>query len=97
MTFAIQHRPINALDTNNRPIYDSVDDLALQIVYNGSNPQYIGFARPGSDVNAPVWKIFLLTYTGSNLTSRTWPLNDNGVASNDYEFVFANAASYTYA
>lgn len=90
-------RPINALDANNRPIYDSVDDLALQIIYNGSNPQYIGFARPGADVNAPVWKIQKLNYSGANLTSRQWPINASGAASNDYEFVFSNYASYTYA
>lgn len=90
-------RPINALDANNRPIYDSVDDLAIQIVYTGGNPEYIGFARPGADVDAPVWKLQKLTYSGNNLVSRTWPVNQYGQASNDYEFVFSDYASYTYA
>lgn len=94
---AILNAPINKTDTNNRTIYDSVDDVALQIVYNGANPQYVGMARPGADVGAPVWKIFQLTYTGSNLTSRTWPLNADGRPSSDYEFIFSDAASYTYA
>jgi len=90
-------RPINSLDANNRPIYDSVDDLALQIVYNGSNPEYIGMARPGADVDAPVWKIQKLTYSSNNLIARQWPVNANGSASNDYEFVFSDYATLTYA
>lgn len=89
-------RPINLVDISNRVIYDSVDDLALQITYSGSNPQYIARARPGTDVNSPGWQIRKLTYTGSNLTSITWPLDGTNRPSNDYIFVAANAASYTY-
>jgi hypothetical protein len=96
MTSHASNRPFNRLDTDLRPIYDSVDDLAFQGIYSGSNLTFKGQARPGSLTSEPVWQICQLTYTGSNLVSITWPLNANGAPSNDYEFVFDDYASYTY-
>lgn len=96
-TNAIANRPFTRLDAGERAIYDSVDDLAFQGTYAGTNLIYKGLARPGSNVNDPVWQIALLTYDGSNnLINITWPQNLQGNASNDYEFIWSLHAGYTY-
>jgi hypothetical protein len=94
----IGNRPFNRLDAGERPIYDSVDDLAFQGEYTANNLIYKGFARTGASTSAPVWQIAKLTYDGSNnILSIIWPHNSEGNASNDYEFVWANRATYTYS
>ena len=86
------------LDAQGRVIPDSFSDEAFQGTYTGTNLIYKGFARPGSSTSAPVWQIAFLTYDGSNnLLSIQWPQDANGNASNDYEFIWANRASYTYS
>jgi YD repeat-containing protein len=96
-TNSIGNRPFNRLDSGERPIYDSVDDLAFQGAYSGTNLVYKGFARAGGITSEPVWQIAFLTYDGSgNLTSVTWPQNFQGNASNDYEFVWTLRTTYTY-
>jgi hypothetical protein len=42
----------------------------------GSDPVYVGWAAPGSDTDAAVWKILKLTYSGTNLTQRLWADGD---------------------
>lgn len=96
MSFNAKNRPINRLDTDFLPIYDSVDDLAFQGVYTGANLTFKGSARPGTPTSEPAWQICKFTYSGANLVSITWPLNASGAPSNDYEFIFDNYASYTY-
>lgn len=92
-------RPVLKLDSSYRPIQDSSNDLAFQADYGGGSTMiYQGFARPGGDVNAAVWQLAKHTYDGSgNILTTTWPINSQGVASSEYEFIWANRASYTYA
>jgi YD repeat-containing protein len=91
-------RPYERLDAQGRPIYDSVDDLAFQGDYTGTNLIYKGFARPGASTSAAVWQIAKLAYDGSNnLTSITWPHDNTGNATNEYIFQWSNRASYTYS
>jgi hypothetical protein len=95
---ANNNRPLNYLDSQSRVIFDSVDDTAFRGQYDGSNNLiYKGFARPGSDEGDLVWQIAFLTYTGTNLTSITWPENASSVATNDYVFSWTDRASYTYS
>ena len=97
-TNAVGNRPFNRLDAGERTIYDSVDDLAFQGDYTGTNLIYKGFARAGADVTKAVWQIAKLAYDGSsNIISITWPKNTLGNPSNDYEFIWNSRASYTYA
>ena len=92
------NRPMGRLDAQGRVIPDSFSDLAFQGTYTGTNLIYKGFARPGASTSAAVWQIAFLTYDGSNnLLSIQWPEDANGKASNDFEFVWANRASYTYS
>lgn len=93
----IHTRPINLLDSNSRPIYDSVDYLTFRGEYSGSNLIYAGFARVGSPEGEDVWQIFQLNYDGTNLISILWPENDMGRPSMEYQFAWADRASYTYS
>lgn len=94
----VGNRPIGRKDAQGNIIPGSFEDEAFQGEYSGANLIYKGFARPGSSVNSPVWQIAFLTYDGlNNILSITWPQNAFGAATNDYEFVWANRASYTYS
>lgn len=93
----MSRRPINLVDANERPIYDSVDWLAFRGEYTGENIIYKGYARPGSPTTAAVWQIAKLTYDSANVISITWPVNSSGAPSNDFEFIWDNRASLVYA
>lgn len=71
---AIGNRPLGLQDTNYHVDPNIYSDEAFQGEYSGTNLIYKGFARPGGDVNEPVWQIAFLTYDGSNnVLSITWP------------------------
>ncbi len=99
MAINIANRPYVMTDSQLREIYDSVDYLARQLDYDGSNNLiYSGAARPGASTGAPKWQICKLTYdVSNNLTSITWPINSSGAVSSDFEFIWTSRAGYTYA
>jgi hypothetical protein len=86
------------ISTQGIPSQDSFLDESFFGDYQGGlNLIYKCFARPGADLSAPVWQIAKLTYDGNNNVTRIqWPLNDDGLASNQYEFVADDRTSYTY-
>jgi len=91
-------RPCGKKDAQGNLIPDSFEDLAFQGAYTGTNLTYKGFARAGASTSAAVWQIAFLTYDGSNnLLSIQWPQNSYGEASTEYQFVWANRATYTYS
>jgi len=97
-----------AQNLQNRPFKFGPRDRVEFIVYNSEtaiicqnnasgNPIYIGRAKVGSAQSAGVWQISFHTYDASgSLLTKTWPIDETGVASTEYEFVWANRASYTY-
>jgi len=100
-------RPVGLQDTNYQVDQNTFSDEAFRGEYSGTNLIYKGFARPGAALDEPVWQIAFLTYDGSNnVTSIQWPLRkedpydsssaDTNAASNDYEFIWDDRASYTY-
>lgn len=92
------NRPFGKLDAQGRVIPGSFGDLAFRGDYTGTNLIYKGLARVGSLTSAPVWQIAKLAYDGSNnLLSVTWAQNSYSVATNDYQFIWDNRASYTYS
>jgi len=90
------NRPIGRLDSKGQLSQDSFLDEAFRGEYSGDNLIYKGFAKPGSDEDALVWQIALITYSGSNVISITWPINSEGAPSSDYEFSWTDRAGYTY-
>jgi hypothetical protein len=98
-----------AQNLENRPFKFGPKDRVEFIVYNSEmmilcendaegNPIYIGRAKVGSSQTAAVWQISFHTYdANSSLTSKIWPVNILGAESTEYEFMWANRASYTYS
>lgn len=101
MTQPVNHRPFGRLDAQGRIIPSSFTDLA----YRGDNTSgatliYVGYAHPGAATSAAVWQIRKQAWDAStppNLVSVTWPQDALAHASNDYNFVWDNRASYTYS
>ena len=62
------------------------------------NPLYIGRAKVGTLDAEQKWQISFQVYDSEeSMTSRTWPQNDEGNASSDYEFVWDDRAGYTFS
>jgi hypothetical protein len=57
----------------------------------GSNPIYIGEARPGMSPASAAWRIKLLTYSGSTTPVISWA---NGTDA--FDKVWSARATYTY-
>lgn len=62
------------------------------------NVLYLGRAKAGVADDEAKWQISFHTWDANNsLTSRTWPQNDEGNASTEYEFVWDDRATYTFS
>lgn len=98
MTNAVNNRPIGRLDAQGRLNQESFTDEAFLGDYQGGvNLIYKGFARAGAATSNDVWQISKLSYdANNNITAIQWPQNSFGAASNDYEFVWDDRATYTY-
>jgi len=67
-------------------------ELQQKIDYSGgSNPIYVGEARPGVSPASSGWRIKKLTYSGSNVTITAWA---NGT--DKFDKIWDSRASYTY-
>ena len=73
-------------------------EVSMLIETDGvGNPLYIGRAMVGTASTEAKWQISFQTYDASDsLISKEWPLSD-GVASNDYLFVWDDRAGYTFS
>ena len=73
-------------------------EVAMRAINDGNgNPTYLGYAIIGTDTSLPRWQIRKMTYDVNNaITSVTWPVNDEGVPSNNYEFVWDDVLTYTF-
>lgn len=93
-----KNRPLGRLDAQGRTIPESFADMEFKgDLAGGSSLVYVGLARPGSATSGAVWQIRKLTYSGSTVIGVSWPQDSNSHASNDYQFVWDNRASYTYS
>jgi len=91
----------------NRPFKYGANDRREFIVYNsevslrmindtGGNPVYIGKAKPGTLEADDKWQIAFVEYdAASSAISLTWPLNSEGNASTEYEFVWDSSTTVT--
>jgi hypothetical protein len=72
----------------------SSGDLQMKADYvSGTNPIYIGHARPGSLSSAAEWQLKKITYDGSNNVTAI----QFAAGVNDYSKIWDDRASYTYA
>ena len=78
-------------------LQQSYDEKEFRGEYDGSNNLiYAGFAIAGTSESVRAWQIKKLAYTGVNLVSVKWP-ELNSKSSTEYDFAWANRASYTYS
>lgn len=96
---AAANRPFKfgARDRREFIVSDGEVSIRAQNDANG-NAVYIGRAKAGASTSDQVWQISYQEYDGNNaLTLRTWPQNDEGAASTEYEFAWDSRATYTYS
>lgn len=67
-------------------------DLIKNFEYSGSNLLYFGLAKPGSANGSAVWRIYRLTWSGSNLTAIT--LADGN---SNFDNIWNNRTSLSYS
>ena len=73
-------------------------DMTFRGAYTTNNLIYKGYSRPGSLEASSVWQISFITYDGSgNVLSVLWPQDINGAATSEFNFSWANRATYTYS
>lgn len=78
-------------------VQESYGEKSFRGDYDGSgNLIYAGLAIPGTAEGVRSWQIKKLTYSGTNLTSITWPQIDSK-AETDYSFSWTDRATYTYS
>jgi len=62
------------------------------------NVLYLGRAKVGTATSEAKWQISFHAWDANNsLTSRTWPQNDEGNASTEYEFEWDDRLTYVYS
>lgn len=89
--------PALKLDQFHNVVQESYLERAFRGEYDGSNNLiYAGFALPGALEGDAVWQIYKLDYTGTNITSITWP-EIGSKASSAYNFAWDDRATYTYS
>lgn len=99
MTRSGQNRPFKYGERDRREfiVQDSEVAVRAENDVNG-NPIYLGRAKVGSLDGQVKWQIRFIQYdTNQAITSITWPQNDEGNASADYEFEWDERASYTFS
>ncbi len=74
-------------------------EVAIQIENDANgNAIFIGKAKVGTAKSEAKWEISFHVYDANNsLISKTWPQNNEGNASSDYEFVYDDRAGLTYS
>jgi hypothetical protein len=96
---AAQNRPFKfgAGDKREFIVSDGEVTIRCQNDANG-NVIYYGRAKVGSAEGDAVWQISFHAWDAQNaLTSRTWPQNNEGNPSSEYEFSWTARAGYVYA
>ena len=82
----------------NRNEYITQDSEVSLIAINddNGNPVFLGRSIVGRDLSADKWQIRFIEYdSNQGVTRVTWPQNDEGNASTDYEFVWSSFSALT--
>ena len=99
MTRSGQNRPFKFGERDRREfiVQDSEVALRAQNDANG-NPVYLGRAKVGTLNGEVKWQIRFIEYDANQgVTSITWPQNDQGNASAEFEFEWDDRATYNYS
>jgi len=99
MTRSGNNRPFRygAKDRREFIVENSEVEIRAQNDANG-NILYLGRAKAATADSDNKWQISFHAWDANNsLTSRTWPKNDQGIPSTEYEFVWDDRAGYVYS
>ncbi len=93
------NRPFKFGMNDRREFIVEDSEVALRAVNDANgNPTYYARAKVGSDTSVAVWQIRHITYdVNQGVTSVTWPEDAEGIASEDYEFVWDDYLTYVYS
>lgn len=99
MTRSGQNRPFKYGSKDRREFIVQDSEVALQAENDGNgNPIYLGRAKVGKATDEPYWQIRAIAYDANQgVTDITWPQNDEGKASAEYEFTWDDRATYTFS
>ena len=94
-----QNRPFKYGARDRREFIVSDGEVAIQAQNDANgNVLYLGKAKVGTLTSEAKWQSSFHAWDANNsLTSQTWPQNDEGNASAEYEFVYDDRATYTYS
>lgn len=95
---AAANRPVKFGAQDRREYIVGDGEVSVQVENDGNgNAIYIGRAIAGTNPSEAKWQVSLQAYDGNNaITSRTWPQNDEGNPSSEYEFAYSDRATFTY-
>lgn len=96
---AAGNRPFKFGAKDRREFIVGDGEVEIRAQNDGSgNVIYLGRAKVGVAESEEKWQLSFHVWDGNNaLTSRTWPENDEGNPSTEYEFAWDQRATYTYS
>ncbi len=94
-----QNRPFKFGPKDRREFIVQDSEVAIRATYDvNNNVIYLGRAKVGTPTSDTKWQLSFHTWDGNNnMTSRTWPQNAEGNATNEYEFSWDLRATYTFS
>ncbi len=98
MTRNGQNRPFKYGERDRREFIVEDAEVALQAQNDANgNPIFLGRAKIGTATSEAKWQIRAIAYDGNQgVTDVTWPENDEGNPSGEYEFIWDDRATLTF-
>lgn len=92
------HRPFKFGSQNRRISVIQDSEVAFRAINDSKgNPLYIGKALVGTLESEPKWQLRKMTYdSNQGIIKVSWPVNAEGEASSDFEFIWTNVENYQY-
>lgn len=97
MAKASQNRPFKFGERDRRELIVQDSEVSLVCINDtNGNPVFLGRAKAGEPLSEDKWQIRFIEYDDAQGTTRvTWPEDDEGNASTDYEFVWNSTSDLT--
>lgn len=89
---AIQNRPFKFGERDRREFIVEDSEVTFRAINNvAGSPVFYGRAKAGSEESEEKWQIRKIQYDDNEgVVTQTWPENDEGVASTEYEFAWSS-------
>lgn len=97
MALGGQNRPFKYGSNDRREFIVQDSEVSLIAINDtNGNPVFLGRAKPGVALSEEKWQIRFVEYdSNQGVTRVTWPENDEGAASTDFEFAWSSVALLT--